>query len=402
MKARKAQLRRPFAPAFSDVSNSTRAKPPLASSQSPLRFQPNDILFLQIIASSLEAVPFVDLPEKYGVQDLAPRGRRLPDEGIPFLLGSGTSCHVVQHETAEDTSSVVPKGSLVALKIYRQEGVEYSTPDAAASRDLAQVIWQDLRVFCHPHLRHHENLCKLLYIAWEPYSLVPVLALELAAFGSLEDAIQSESDLSPIQKANISMDITSGIGALHDCGFIHGDIKPSNIMLQEHDQRQILAKILDFSGVTSLSHYGTTGHKSYMTKLWLAPEVLLGSENINWEKVDVYAYGLVLAHMWSYKDLDLTEIFLETSLPSHVSSAEKEDFLLYYKCCEDKEYASALRQALRTVYDPSINDEDRHEILPLEELIKSALTRDAGARTPMSQKLLSFRDFAVAQNRDLP
>ena len=402
MKARKAPLRQPLKPVLEGWPDLKRPGRPQAFPQSPLNFRPKDILFLQIIASSLNDVPFHDLSEKYGVQDLAPRGRRLSDEGIPFLLGSGASCHVVQHETADDTSDIVPKGSLVALKIYRQDGVDYSAPTAAASKDIAQVIWQDLRVFCHPNLRDQENFCKLLYIAWEPYSLVPVLVLELAAFGSLEDALQSEVDLSPRQKANISLDIAVGLGILHNCGFIHGDIKPSNIMLQKHSERQILAKLLDFSGKTDLVHYGTIGHRSYMTKLWLAPEVLLGAGSVDWERVDVYAYGLVLAHMWSYKDLDLTEIFLEMSLPSHLDSGEKQVFLLFYKCCVDRDNMSVVRQALRTVFDPSISEESCHERLPLDDLIRATLARDPSERRSMKHLLSFFHDFALAQGRDLP
>ena len=359
-------------------------------------------MFLQIIASSLDDLPFFDLPEKYGVQTLAPRGSRHHDQGNPFLLGSGTSCHVVQHETDEETSAVVPKGSIVALKIYRQEGVDYSAPSTAASRELAQVIWQDLRVLCHPNIRNHENFCKLLYVGWEPYSLVPVLALELAAYGSLEDALQSESDISPQQKANISLDIAIGLSTLHACGFIHGDIKPSNIMLQSHDDRQIVAKILDFSGATDMTSYGTSGHRSYMTRLWLAPEVLLGSRHIEWQKVDVYAYGLVLAHMWSVDDLDLTEIFLELSLPRQLNATEKQDFLLYYKCCSDNESLSVMRQALRVISKPSAERDITNTIIPLDHLIRATLSFEAKDRKTMSNLLLQFEDFALAHNRSIP
>ena len=402
MKARRVPLRRPIVRAASIPSSAPVPEKAQLSLKSPLKFRPKDILFLQIIASSIDDLPFFDLPEKYGVQDLAPRGPRNSDQGIPYLLGSGTSCHVVQHETGDETSEIIAKGSVVALKIYRQDGVNYSAPSNTASRDLSQVIWQDLRVLCHPNLRYHENFCRLLYVGWEPYSLVPVLALELAAFGSLEDALQSESDLSLTQKANLSMDIGIGLSTLHECGFIHGDIKPSNIMIQSHSERQVLAKILDFSGATDLNTYGTTGHKSYMTKLWLAPEVLLGSHNIHWKKVDVYAYGLVLAHMWSYKDLDLAEIFLETSLPTRLDATEKQDFLLYYKCCRDEDYMSVVRQALRTVFDPSNDDNSIYARVPLDNLIRAALAYDPGKRRSMADLMLHFEDFALAQSRTIP
>ena len=198
------------------------------------------------------------------------------------------------------------------------------------------------------------------------------------------------------------MDIAIGLSALHACGFIHGDIKPSNIMLQAHDHRQIVAKILDFSGVTDLTSYGTSGHKSYMTRLWLTLEVLLGSRHVDWQKVDVYAYGLVLAHMWSYEDLDLKEIFLEASLPQNLNATEKQDFLLYYKCCSDDEHLSVMRQALCIVSKPGADLDVTHIIIPLDYLIKATLSCEPQDRKTTSDLLIRLEDFAHSHNRSIP
>ncbi|MCJ1274124.1 hypothetical protein MMC21_001919 [Puttea exsequens] len=91
------------------------------------------------------------------------------------------------------------------------------------------------------------------------------------------------------------MDVVVGLDILHGCGFVHGDLKTSNIMLQSHSKRTLVAKLLDFSGTTDTTSYNTAGHTSYMTRLWLAPEILLGTQSPYWHKGDTYALGLVLA-----------------------------------------------------------------------------------------------------------
>ena len=114
------------------------------------------------------------------------------------------------------------------------------------------------------------------------------------------------------------MDVVVGLDILHGCGFVHGDLKTSNIMLQSHSKRTLVAKLLDFSGTTDTTSYNTAGHTSYMTRLWLAPEILLGTQSPYWHKGDTYALGLVLGQMWQRENLDLAELFFKPSCRSSV------------------------------------------------------------------------------------
>lgn len=398
MKARRAHLR----PRLPNENQEDSSPPnPSTCSRSPLKFRPRDLLFVHIIANAIN-VPFHDLPEKYGVQNAAPRGRRSEDEGEPFLLGMGASAFVVQHETDNDTARIVPKGSIVALKIYRYDAFDQSPARSSSSHAIIQAIWQDLRVLCHPLLRSHENLCKLLYVAWEPCSLVPILALELADFGTLQDALQSESGLEWLEKCNISMDVVVGLDVLHGCDFIHGDLKTSNIMLQSHSDRTLVAKLLDFSGTTDKSSYGTAGHTSYMTTLWLAPEILLGTQSPDWQKADVYALGLVLSQMWQREDLDLIELFLEAKLPKRFLPSERKDMLLYYKCCGDDEALSTLNQALQSVSKHLTSSDQEDQSIFLEHLLNASLRTNPTDRSTIRDLLQYLRAFANSQGRPLP
>jgi serine/threonine protein kinase len=75
--------------------------------------------------------------------------------------------------------------------------------------------------------------------------------------GTLEDCLQLlRSYGSEVRKTHLSLDIALGINAIHACGLVHGDIKPSNIIIQEHPTRTVIAKISDFNGVDLASSYG--------------------------------------------------------------------------------------------------------------------------------------------------
>ena len=362
-----------------------------------------NILFLQQLVAASE-VPIVELPEKFGVQDAAPRANRYYDEGRPYLLGSGASCTVVQHETGEAEEDIVPKGTIVALRICRRVR-RFQDLTAEESKALANTIWHDLRILRHPYMGKHENFCKLLFVAWEQYNLVPLLALELAAFGTLKDSMESEFELSWLQKCNVSMDITVGLSVLHSCGFIHGDIKPSNIMLQEHTDRQIVAKLLDFSGTTDASRYGTLNHRRFVTKLWAAPEVLgYAPQSEKNQSADVYSMGLVLAQMWpnhEFKDVEL-ESFLEHHIPKYFTPSEKEDMVIYFKCCPESDASSAMSQAICWTQKHSHDPRSKGESIFLHDILKSCLSPSSTQRKSTTELLEYFRDFAVVNKRELP
>jgi serine/threonine protein kinase len=376
---------------------------PSTSQQQPLTatagyLKADDLLRLRLLAAYLN-VPIFNLPEKFGVQASAPRWNRGENEGVPYLLGTGVSCTVVQHETDDSTTKAVESGTIVALKRYTHDA---STDDLASDKGLAEVILQDLRVLCHPRLRSHENFCRLLYISWEPYSLIPALALELAAFGTLHDALASEFKMSWLQKCHVSLDITLGLHHLHDCGLVHGDIKPANIMLQEHNSRQVVAKLMDFSGVTDTVHYGTATHSQFMSRMWLPPEKLLARSKVDYKKADTYAYGMVMTQIWCDIDFEVYECYLETLVPEFFTVTEKQTLMLYYKCCS-KTDANSLLNHSRTLIAAS-DDYSRSRLVgfPLEVVQEGTLVPDPNERWDFEQILQQFHDFAQDQGREIP
>lgn len=138
---------------------------------------------------------------------------------------------------------------------------------------------------------HHVNLVRLLGFCTEKsYRL---LVYEYMCNGSLDKWIfhkDEEFDICWQVRRKIILDIAKGLAYLHEeCHkkIIHLDIKPQNILLDEHFN----AKLADF-GLSKLidkdeSHVMTTmrGTPGYLAPEWLSSVIT--------EKVDVYSFGIV-------------------------------------------------------------------------------------------------------------
>jgi serine/threonine-protein kinase len=80
----------------------------------------------------------------------------------------------------------------------------------------------------------------------------------------------------------------AGLGALHREGIVHGDVKPSNIMLKRTGN----AKIIDIGSAMVL---GKPAARRMWSPVYAAPEVLKGAENST--QADLASLGYVLLEM---------------------------------------------------------------------------------------------------------
>ncbi|MBI2706534.1 MAG: protein kinase [Actinobacteria bacterium] len=117
---------------------------------------------------------------------------------------------------------------------------------------------------------------------------------ELLGGGDLGSRVSTHPPTT-LESASVGLAMCAGLRHAHDRGVVHRDVKPQNVLLDDHN----VAKIVDFglarslAGRTNLTAAGTLlGTPSYM-----APEQILGEPAT--AATDVYAVGVILFELLS-------------------------------------------------------------------------------------------------------
>ena len=95
----------------------------------------------------------------------------------------------------------------------------------------------------------------------------PFLVVEFLAGGTLEDRLR-DGPLAPSQAVSVVARLAGALAALHEKGFLHGDVKPSNIGFTAEGS----PKLLDFGLAHAVDDAAMVGG----TLPYLSPEVLAG------------------------------------------------------------------------------------------------------------------------------
>ena len=116
----------------------------------------------------------------------------------------------------------------------------------------------------------------------------PFLVVEFLAGGTLEDRLR-DGPLAPAQAVSVVARLADALAALHEKGFLHGDVKPSNIGFTSEGS----PKLLDFGLAHAVDDTAMVGG----TLPYLSPEVLSGRTAE--EADDVWSLSVVLYEMVS-------------------------------------------------------------------------------------------------------
>jgi serine/threonine-protein kinase len=194
---------------------------------------------------------------------------------IVEVLGEGGmgTVYRVRHRTLERA---------LALKALRR--------DLASDRDLPQRFIQEAKAAAavdHPNVVQITDFGTL--DTGQPYFVMELLEGEPLSRLMTAGALQADRVI------GIAIQVAEALGAAHQAGVIHRDLKPDNIQVRRIGHQDVV-KVLDFglakiAGASRLTRAGIV----YGTPHYMSPEQAAGDPSDH--RVDIYALGVVMYEM---------------------------------------------------------------------------------------------------------
>jgi serine/threonine-protein kinase len=204
------------------------------------------------------------------------------------MLGTGSMARVVE---AYDSML----GREVAIKFLRS--------DAADAEGRARFVREAHAAasFVHPHV-------VTVYDAGEEGTR-PFLVMELVRGPNLAEVMRARGPLSAAESVAIAAQMLDALAAAHDLGWLHRDVKPSNVLFVD----ATTIKLTDFGLAKSMHDVAggiTRPGQVLGTPMYLAPEQSRGRRTT--PSSDLYSVGIVLFQMLTggvpYSGRNLVEV----------------------------------------------------------------------------------------------
>ncbi len=142
----------------------------------------------------------------------------------------------------------------------------------------------------------HPNVVEVFDVGETPEGDL-FFVMELLIGEPLSARLNREGRLGLGASISILRELCDGLGAAHALGIVHRDVKPANVMLVQHGNRQDLVKVVDF-GIAKAENSGTALTEAGMflgTLEYISPEQIMG-EALD-ARADVYAMGALAYRM---------------------------------------------------------------------------------------------------------
>ncbi len=211
----------------------------------------------------------------------APPGGPLPTQAgswrLEGLLGEGTFTRVF---LARPSRGAANRPAAYALKMLRPQYQD--RPEFVALLRREATVG---RAVVHPHL----VAILATQILEPPYFVV----MPRLAGRSLASRLGSEQILNVPQALWIARQTAEALGALHRRGFLHGDVKPSNLFVAPTGH----VTLLDLSFARSFDEPGSAADRPVLgTVSYLAPEQVVSAMRSD-QRSDIYSLGAMLYEM---------------------------------------------------------------------------------------------------------
>jgi serine/threonine protein kinase len=130
----------------------------------------------------------------------------------------------------------------------------------------------------------HPNVCRVFDTGWVKER--PFIVMELLSGENLAARLGRRGALSPPSAIDMAMQVLAGLGAAHEVGVVHRDVKPQNVFLVAREGYHPMVKLLDF-GLAKALRKETRGQTQTMytlpgktvgTVAYMSPEQLQGGQ----------------------------------------------------------------------------------------------------------------------------
>lgn len=167
----------------------------------------------------------------------------------------------------------------------------------------------------------------------------------------------AEKNVSVYHLLTISLHIAKGLRHIHDLGYIHSDIKPDNILVKgdvSNPKQPIEAFVSDFDTLT------TPGHFIGGSPAYFAPELARnlgdqeGEDEVTSEKIDSYAFGVMIMEMLTGSYYLNNEVFAYAK-PNEIDAFIESKKLKHSQSPEDQ-IRNALFDLTKQLLDPDMNN----------------------------------------------
>lgn len=246
----------------------------------------DDLLALTVLSEAGDAVtdsggaPVAMAPTGQEAQE----GAVLGNYQLEKLLGEGSMGRVFQ-------ARHVRLGRQVALKVLK--------PEHARDSSFVQRFFQEARTV---NQINHEHIVEVFDFVDESPDGYVYCVMELLRGRSLAELLKEEGlTLERVQRMGVQ--VCAALGAAHQVGVVHRDIKPDNLFITQRSGHQDFVKVLDFgvakliTAQTGVSLTGTLDGTIIGTPAYMAPEQAAGLPVD--ARADIYAVGNILYEMLS-------------------------------------------------------------------------------------------------------
>jgi eukaryotic-like serine/threonine-protein kinase len=182
------------------------------------------------------------------------------------------------------------------VSIEKRVALKVLLPELARNAVVRERFLQEARAAAKVR---QENIVDITDFGKTPSGSV-FFAMEHLVGESLAGVIRSAGRIPWSRTLPILLQLCRALGAAHERGVIHRDMKPENVLLIEREGRADFVKVLDF-GIAKVSLEPGEGRRLTSTGVifgtphYMSPEQALGQPPDR--RVDVYAVGVILYEM---------------------------------------------------------------------------------------------------------